>query len=93
MALDGSWCAGSAVAGARADVKSPRAGFADFPRREIHLYASEADWLAHRGARLAEAEAVARRQFQCAVREWVDDDAGKEIPRDSLLRARSFAAG
>jgi hypothetical protein len=30
--------------GTRADVKSPRAGFADFPRREIHLYASEAEW-------------------------------------------------
>jgi hypothetical protein len=26
--------------GARTDVKSPRAGFADFPRREIHLYAT-----------------------------------------------------
>ncbi len=30
--------------GTRADVKSSRAGFADFPRREIHLYASEAEW-------------------------------------------------
>lgn len=30
--------------GTRADVKSPRAGFADFPRREIHLYTSEAEW-------------------------------------------------
>jgi len=36
--------------GARADVKSPRAGFADFPRREIHLYASEADWRARKPA-------------------------------------------
>jgi len=34
--------------GARADVKSPRAGFADFPRREIHLYATEAEWRARR---------------------------------------------
>jgi hypothetical protein len=34
----------------RADVKSPRAGFADFPRREIHLYASEADWRARKPA-------------------------------------------
>jgi hypothetical protein len=34
--------------GARADVKSPRAGFADFPRREIHLYATEADWRARK---------------------------------------------
>jgi hypothetical protein len=36
--------------GGRADVKSPRAGFADFPRREIHLYASEADWRARKPA-------------------------------------------
>ena len=36
--------------GARADVKSPRAGFADFPRREFHLYASEADWRARKPA-------------------------------------------
>ena len=36
--------------GAGADVKSPRAGFADFPRREIHLYASEADWRARKPA-------------------------------------------
>ena len=34
--------------GALADVTSPRAGFADFPRREIHLYASEADWRARK---------------------------------------------
>lgn len=34
--------------GERADVKSPRAGFADFPRREIHLYATEADWRARK---------------------------------------------
>lgn len=34
--------------GARADVRSPRAGFADLPRREIHLYASEADWRARK---------------------------------------------
>ena len=33
-----------------ADVKSPRAGFADFPRREIHLDASEADWRARKPA-------------------------------------------
>lgn len=32
--------------GARIDVKSPRSSFADFPRREIHLYASESDWRA-----------------------------------------------
>jgi hypothetical protein len=31
-----------------ADVKSPRAGFADFPRREIHLYATEAEWRARK---------------------------------------------
>jgi len=36
--------------GGRADVKSPRADFADFPRREIHLYASEADWRARKPA-------------------------------------------
>lgn len=36
--------------GARADVKSPRASFADFPRREIHLYASEAAWRARKPA-------------------------------------------
>lgn len=34
--------------GERADVKSPRAGFADFPRREIHLYATEAEWRARK---------------------------------------------
>lgn len=34
--------------GARTDVKSPRAGFADFPRREIHLYATEAEWRARK---------------------------------------------
>ena len=26
------------------DVRSPRAGFADFPRREIRLYRTESDW-------------------------------------------------
>lgn len=36
--------------GARADVKSPRAGFADFPRREFHLYATEAEWRARKPA-------------------------------------------
>ncbi len=36
--------------GTRADVKSPRAGFSDFPRREIHLYASEAEWRAQKPA-------------------------------------------
>jgi hypothetical protein len=34
--------------GAMADVTSARAGFADLPRREIHLYASEADWRARK---------------------------------------------
>jgi len=34
--------------GARADVTSPRASFADLPRREIHFYASEADWRARK---------------------------------------------
>jgi hypothetical protein len=34
--------------GARADIKTLRAGFADLPRREIHLYASESDWRARR---------------------------------------------
>ncbi len=34
--------------GARTDVKSPRSGFADFPRREIHLYATEAEWRARK---------------------------------------------
>jgi hypothetical protein len=36
--------------GAKADVTSSRAGFADLPRREIHLYASEADWSARKPA-------------------------------------------
>ncbi|HEV2054949.1 MAG TPA: hypothetical protein VGV06_07240 [Methylomirabilota bacterium] len=36
--------------GARADVKSPRAGFADFPRREFHLFATEAEWRARKPA-------------------------------------------
>jgi hypothetical protein len=36
--------------GERADVKSPRAGFADFPRREIHLYATEAEWRARKSS-------------------------------------------
>jgi hypothetical protein len=31
-----------------ADVKSPRAGFAGFPRREIHLYATEREWRARK---------------------------------------------
>jgi len=34
--------------GIRADVTSARAGFADLPRREIHLYASESDWRARK---------------------------------------------
>ena len=34
--------------GARADVRSLRAGFAVFPRREIHLYATEAEWRARK---------------------------------------------
>ena len=29
---------------ASADIKTPRASFADLPRREIHLYASGDDW-------------------------------------------------
>ena len=36
--------------GARADVRSPRAGFADLPRREFHLYATEAEWRARKPA-------------------------------------------
>ena len=36
--------------GARADVRASRAGFADFPRREFHLYATEADWRARKPA-------------------------------------------
>jgi hypothetical protein len=36
--------------GARADVTSPRSTFADLPRRDIHLYASEADWHARKPA-------------------------------------------
>ena len=36
--------------GTRADVTSPRSTFADLPRREIHLYASEADWHARNPA-------------------------------------------
>jgi len=32
--------------GARADIRTPRSSFADWPRREIHLYATEADWRA-----------------------------------------------
>jgi len=32
------------------DVRSPRAGFADFPRREIHLYRTAEDWRARRPA-------------------------------------------
>ena len=34
--------------GARADIKTSRAGFADLPRREIHFYTSEGDWRARR---------------------------------------------
>jgi len=34
--------------GTRADIKTSRAGFADLPRREIHLYTSEGDWRARR---------------------------------------------
>lgn len=34
--------------GARADIVTPRASFADLPRREIHLYASAVDWRAGR---------------------------------------------
>jgi len=41
--------AGSRFAATRTN-KDPRAGFADFPRREIHLYASEADWRARKPA-------------------------------------------
>jgi len=33
---------------ALADVTAPRSGFADLPRRDILLYASEADWLARK---------------------------------------------
>jgi len=36
--------------GARADVASPRSTFADLPRREIHLYSTEADWHARKPA-------------------------------------------
>ncbi len=35
---------------ARADVRAPRAGFADFPRREFYLYETEADWRARKPA-------------------------------------------
>jgi hypothetical protein len=31
----------------RLDVRTPRAAFADFPRREIRLYRTDADWQAH----------------------------------------------
>ena len=30
--------------GARADIRAPRASFADLPRREIHVYESGVDW-------------------------------------------------
>ncbi|MFI5339549.1 MAG: hypothetical protein ACHQ7N_06900 [Candidatus Methylomirabilales bacterium] len=30
------------------DVRTPRGTFADFPRREIHLYRTDADWQAHK---------------------------------------------
>lgn len=36
--------------GAQADVRASRAGFAVFPRREFHLYATEADWRAQKPA-------------------------------------------
>lgn len=32
------------------DVRGPRASFADFPRREIHLYRTADDWLARKPA-------------------------------------------
>jgi len=32
----------------RLDIRSPRGSFADFPRREIHLYRTAADWQARR---------------------------------------------
>lgn len=32
------------------DVSASRAGFADFPRREFHVYATEADWHARKPA-------------------------------------------
>ena len=41
--------AGMALAG-HADVRSLRATFADWPRREIHLYATEGDWRTGRPA-------------------------------------------
>ncbi len=31
----------------RLDVRTPRGSFADFPRREIQLYRTDADWQAH----------------------------------------------
>ena len=34
--------------GARGDITASRVSFADLPRREIHLYGSEADWRAGR---------------------------------------------
>ena len=34
----------------RANIRTSRASFADLPRREIHLYASEADWRTGRPA-------------------------------------------
>lgn len=34
--------------GAQLDVGSPRASFAEFPRREIHLYRTAGDWQARR---------------------------------------------
>ena len=36
--------------GDHVEVRSPRAGFADFPRREIHLYLTADDWRARRPA-------------------------------------------
>ena len=41
--------AGMPIAG-HADIRSPRTTFADWPRREIHLYATEADWRTGRPA-------------------------------------------
>lgn len=36
--------------GAHADIRSPRVTFADWPRREIHLYVTEDDWRTERPA-------------------------------------------
>ena len=34
----------------RLDVRTPRGTFADFPRREIQLYRTDADWQAHKSS-------------------------------------------